>query len=353
MANTILSPYMSLPVPVVGVDPGPQFASDVNSCLTLLDSHNHSPGFGVQINPAGININADLAFNNNNLTSARSIRMQSQGAVLNLVSDLDCIYVVAADLYYNDGNGNNVRITQGGGVAGSPGSISNLTSPASASYVSANQTFVWESAALTPANMDCGSIIIREVVANAKGITLSSPTGLVADYVLTFPGSLPGSSQLLAVTSSGQISFGAPNNSIPKAALTPLGQQTSASCGLFSDTSGNLVSVTNLSVTITTTGRPVYVGLISTPGQNGPLQYPLIGVQSGSPVQAYFFIVRDGTPVSTSELFCPSGVTVPPSSVSTIDTPSASTHTYTIQVQGASPGVAVILNHCQLLAYEL
>ena len=63
---------MSLPVPAVGNESGPQYAFDLNGCFAIIDGHNHSPGSGVQINPSGILINADLPFGNNNATSLRS-----------------------------------------------------------------------------------------------------------------------------------------------------------------------------------------------------------------------------------------------------------------------------------------
>lgn len=204
MSNTISSTNMSMPVPVVAVDPGPQWATDVNSCLGILDAHNHAPGYGVQITPDGLDISSDLSFQTNNAISLKSARFSSQNAVLSGGSDLGCLYVVSADLYYNDENGNQIRITQSGGIAGSPGSISNLTSPASASYVSGSSTFVWQSAANTPANMDFGSAILRNIVANSKGLTLAPPAAMAADYTITLP-SLPASAKFMSIDNTGTI----------------------------------------------------------------------------------------------------------------------------------------------------
>lgn len=205
MANTTSSPSMLLPIPVVGVDPGPQYASDINNCLTLIDQHDHSPGYGVQITPSGLNISSDLPMGSNNLTGARSIRFTAQGGPIGAASDLGCLYEAGVDLYYNDGNGNQVRITQSGGVAGSPGSIANLTSPASASYVSANQTFVWESDASTPANLDAASLVLRNLTASSKGLTLSPPNALASDYAITLP-ALPASTLPVSISSAGIMS---------------------------------------------------------------------------------------------------------------------------------------------------
>ena len=51
MANVTLSPNMNLPVPVVGQDPGPDWANNINSSLGILDQHDHTPGKGIQIVP--------------------------------------------------------------------------------------------------------------------------------------------------------------------------------------------------------------------------------------------------------------------------------------------------------------
>lgn len=205
MANTTTSANMLLPIPVVGVDPGPQYGTDVNSCLTIIDGHNHTPGLGVAIPTDGLNINADLTFNDVNAISLRSVRFQTQGSPLSGPSDLGCLYESGVDLYYNDGSGNQVRITTGGALAGTPGSISGLAPPASASYVSLSSTFVWQSAALTPANMDFASAILRNLTASSKGLTLSPPNAMAADYTITLPALPVGQTKFVSMDTSGNM----------------------------------------------------------------------------------------------------------------------------------------------------
>lgn len=204
MSGEIVSPNMMLPVPGVGVTEGPQYASDINSCLTLIDAHNHSSGQGVQITPSGLDISSDLSFQNHNATLLRTARFSQQSGVLALASDLRCLYAVNDDLYYNDGAGNNVRITQSGAVAGTPGSIANLVSPASASYVSLDATFVWQSDANTPANMDMGGIILRNILANSKGLTITPPAAMGSDYSIILP-ALPASQKIMTLDASGNM----------------------------------------------------------------------------------------------------------------------------------------------------
>lgn len=204
MAGETISPNMGLVIPAPAVTFGPQWATDLNASLSSVDQHNHSPGQGVQVTPNGLDINTDLPFNGNNATQLKSTRFTSQLTPLSGASDLGCLYESGVDLYYNDGSGNQIRITQSGGVAGTPGSITNLTPPASATYVSATQTFVWQSAANTPANLDCESVIFRNFVASSKGLTVSAPAAMAADYNITLP-PLPVSQKFMTIDNLGTI----------------------------------------------------------------------------------------------------------------------------------------------------
>jgi hypothetical protein len=203
MANTIPSPNMILPIPVPGVDPGPDYANNLNASLLKIDLHDHTPGKGIQVPSNGIDINLDLPFNGFNATALRSARFAVQSAVLSLASDIGCAYVSGVDLYYNDINGNNIRITQSGGIAGTPGSISNLTPPASASYVSGTQTFVFQSGVNTPANLDGAALILRNLTASSPGLTLQAPT-LSSDYAITLP-ALPATTSFVTIDASGNM----------------------------------------------------------------------------------------------------------------------------------------------------
>jgi len=376
MPNFTLSPSMSLPIPVVGVAPGPEYAEDVNSALTILDGHDHSAGSGVQITPGGLDINSDLTFGNNNLTNARSLRLFPQSATLGLVTDIGCLYEVGVDLYYNDGGGTPIRITQSGGVAGSPGSIANLVPPASATYVALNSTFVWQSAANTAANMDGGSFIFRKLTSGSPGITMSAPSSLSSNYSIVLP-SLPVSTSALTIdpsgnmgtitydgigqgmTSTGANAIGssmtstganAVANSRTRATGTTVaagGVALSGSSNSFSTSSLTPSDVTNLSVTITSTGRPIQIGLICDE-TNAFCRFSIDG--GGT---ATIFIYRDSTLISSTDIL--GDISIPPSSVNMIDFPAAGTYTYKIQLGLAfQPGGAqAFLQFARLCVYEL
>ena len=278
MANITVSSNMNLPIPVTGVDPGPDYANNVNNSLNLVDAHDHSPGKGVQITPAGININVDLTMNGNNLTNSRALRLQTQGSTPSNPSDLQEMYSKGGDLYYIDGFGNNVRITQSGGIAGSPGSISGLVPPASATYVAGTSTFVFQSGTNLAANLDASSIILRNLTVGSPGLTLAPPT-LGSSYTITFP-TLPVYTPSYSVPlpmsmdSSGNITTG-PILISQMGALTsggpaaPLGSiAVSGSTGTFTSSAAGPTPVVTVQA-VFTGNRPIRILLTPEESTNG------------------------------------------------------------------------------------
>lgn len=301
---------MNLLLPVPSSEPGPTYAYDNNQAFTQIDAHTHAPGQGVPITPSGLNINSDLAFGSSNATLLRSARFAPQSGTLAGAADLGCVYVNGLDLWFNDVSGNTVRLTQSGGVAGSPGSISNLTSPASAAYVSSNQTFVWQSGANTPANMDMASVLLRNLTANSRALTLNPPASMAANYAITLP---------------------------------PLGTNTNF---LTMDTSGNMAAVTNVDgSTITNTANVLSVGVSALSGITGSQLSPTAGITgsqiatdtvSKSNLVVTGFNTGAVSPGQVGEL--PIGLSVSTTSTSYVTSTATKTATITI----ASPAVITI-----------
>lgn len=304
----VITSNMNLTLPGVGTEPGPDWASELNADLSLIDAHSHAPGYGVQITPDGININTDLSMASNNLILARSLRLDAQSMPVGEASDLGCLYESGVDLYFNDGNGNQVRITQSGGVAGTPGSISNLVSPASATYVPATPAFVWESDANTPANMDAASYIFRNLSANSFGLTLQPPNSMAANYALTLP-QLPVSQKFMTLDAAGTISapWAVDNSTIEVNSnvvrvkddgityqkLGTYNYTLSSGTGLVTINSTSYVNVTALTGSITTTNnRPIRVEMVPVNGSG-----TVSTISQGSSV-ADIALYRDGVQIS-------------------------------------------------------
>lgn len=246
---------MNLPVPVVGSESGPQYATDINSCMTVIDGHTHASGSGTQITPLGLNINTNLTLNSNFLINVAGVTLVAQGSQ----PANKTVYVSGLDLYYTDGVGNNVRITQSGGVAGSPGSISNLTAPASAAYVAGSSTFVWQSNTGIAANMDFGSAVLRNITPNSTfGITLQAPAALSSNYSVILP-ALPVSQSFMTIDNSGNmagyasISGGIVNSNIANATIT--GSKIAAATIAGSNIISNTITGTQIANNIALPGQ--------------------------------------------------------------------------------------------------
>jgi hypothetical protein len=205
---------MNLTIPVPTVTPGSQYAFDEVSCFNQIDQHNHTSGLGVQIPTAGLNINSNLPLNNYGLLNTQLVNLQAQASI----STNGSVYRKSVDLYYLDGSGNDVRITQGGSVAvsGAIGFTGLPSGTASASYNAPSQTFIFQSATNTPANIDGASIIVRPLSASPQGITISAPSPLASSYSLELAASLPAATKIVQLSSTGAITsvLGVDNSTI-------------------------------------------------------------------------------------------------------------------------------------------
>lgn len=388
MSDFSNSSNMSLPIPTVGVAPGPEWATLIDSCLTTLDGHSHVPGSGVAITPSAININADLPLSSNNLTSARSVRFVPQSLVLSAGADLGCLYEVGLDLYYNDGNGTPIRITQSGSVAGSTGTITGLPSgSASASFVAISGTYVWQSATNIAADMDFASAKLRNSSPNSTyALTLSPPAGLAANYALTLP-ALPGSTRVLSLSTSGAIVAGVTgiivaadigaqqvmnaaiqDQAVSQQKLQPRnvgtgvglgGVAVSVTSGTFTTSSTSFVTV-GVPVSIVTSGRPVTLRL-SAAGAN---LNSCVSGQALNPSPPNFVVkfinTATGTFIDESRASLRASpasgpvleLSLPPSAFSALDFCPAGTQTYDLQVRCENGGYAVTVIEVKLIAYE-
>lgn len=382
MANTTISPNMQLVIPTVSLDPGPDWANNINSSLAIIDQHNHTSGQGVQITPAGLNINSDLPFGGNNATLLRTIRFSPQTSVPGGASDIGCLSVSGVDLYYNDVNGNQIRITQSGSVSGSSGTITGLPSgTASASYNNTSGTFVFQSATNKPANLDGASLVLRNFSANSHGLTLSPPSAMASDYTITMP--FPPSSTSFTTMDSGG-NFGASvaypltnsgiaSNTILQTNLSirALGT-TTASVGQIgiagmpsldqTVSSTTPVDVAGLSITITTRGNPVMI-MIQGDESLGVASYIQFEDNNPSSVDGGNVIIVNGsTDINISNFGWGTAPEIPVlvnygCSISFLDTSVAGnpgTYTYKVQmVTQNSVTMSMTMQAAKLVVYEI
>lgn len=374
MPTTTTSTNMAMPVPVVGTDPGPQYATDLNTCLSIIDAHDHTAGNGVAITPSGLNINADLTFQTtSSITNIKKVGFTSQGSALTGTSFLS---FVGGNLYVNDSSGNQIPITSAGGVAGSPGSIGSLTSPASATYTAGSKLFTWSADSGKAAAMDNGAVTIRETnIASAKGVTIASAGSLAADYQLTLPAALPGSTQYMTSTSAGVLAFSSADaigsamtatgsNAVAATRTRTTGTTVgiggvalSASSGVFTTSSSTLTDVTNLSVTITTSGRPVILKLVA---DGSTVQFSQVYAQSVGAESPYGILafLQGATVISLNGIHAVTNagnteIYYPPNAYEYLDFPVAGTYTYKVQIKRVNSNNNIGVLYSKLVAFEL
>lgn len=396
---TLLTPNMNLPYSTINVDTGLTWEQNLNNALGVsgggIDSHNHTSGNGVAIPPEGLNINKNLNFNGYSPVNIGSAVFNQQLTL----STLNALFVgTDGNLYFNDGDGDpSIQITAGGVVNATSSGISSGT--ATASFVTS--VLVVNAASNTPANIQGGSLLIGNNVAASKFLTLAPPSAMAVNYSLTLP-NLPASTLPVTLSNAGvfstsQISTAMIANGAVTTTQIASATITSANIAITTIVASNIsdatitidklavmtvndpapiggvmfvspVSTTTAStsyVTIASSalacgGRPVKVSVQPSPVSAFPAAY--VGVlfsAAGATASAQFRFLRDGNQIG--EFRCGSDSTrnngpmlYPPGSLSMLDcTPSAGSHTYSLQMLVTDATNTAAIQNCAFVAYEI
>jgi len=288
-----LSPNMGLVIPAVGQDYGPAWANYINASLSTLDGHSHVSGSGVPITPSAISMTSDLSFNSQNATVLRSTRYVSQGSALATSSDVGCLYVVNGNLYFNYNSSTPVQITTGASVNGSAGTITGLPSgTAGASFTAISGTFVFTQSTGSGANMDSGTLIVRNPgsypVPSGNYVAIQAPASFTsAGYSITLPSGVPSvSASPLLMDTAGNVSAGTPGSYFNPAGIISAFGGTSAPTGwLICD--GSAISRTGYAALFAAIGTAYGYGDNSTtfniPDLRGQFLRGVTGASSNDP----------------------------------------------------------------------
>jgi len=177
------TPLMNLDLPVVSVTAGPLWATMLNAAQNLIDSHDHTSGKGSKVPTAGILINANLEMNSFDLTEIHALALDNLSATLG-ASLVGRLYQVNKELYYNDGNGTAVKMTNAGAVnvSGSNGIGGDYGggNPASLNFVEATSTYeFYENAS----SVNRGNILFRGL--DMSGRAAIASTALAGNLTIT------------------------------------------------------------------------------------------------------------------------------------------------------------------------
>ena len=201
-------PNMGLLGITLGTDSGLTIELDANINYGLLDGHNHTSGNGVQIPPSGLNMIADLPFQNNNAIVLRSTQFVNASMPLPVTGPMAVLngtYVAGGNLYFNDAGGNQIQITKSGLVNATSSGIANGT--ASATFAAG--VLVVDANTNTPANIQVASVLLGLNSASTNYLTLSPPASLASGlYTLTLPSNPVGNGITKFVTLDTAGNFG-------------------------------------------------------------------------------------------------------------------------------------------------
>lgn len=185
---------------------------------------------------------------------------------------------------------------------------------------------------------------------------LSSPYAMVAASVSD--GSITTSKIVAGAISTAQLADG--TVTLPKLAPRLIGASVGIGGLAITPSSGSTGNTAQLSATITTTGRPVFITLI--PDGVGNANISSYINDGGVVTSASVYILRDGTTISQSalvnigntQLGGEVNITVPPGCVSTIDaSPPSGSHVYTVTIVPVQAGSTAFISSCKLVAFEL
>lgn len=188
--------------------------------------------------------------------------------------------------------------------------------------------------------------INSSAVTTAKIADLAVTTGKLAD------GAVTDAKLSISALTTTLIADGAVTR--PKQAALTINK--SGTVTLFTTTSTSYTDVTGLSVSITSTGRPIYIGVACAHSSSACSVYG--SNSSGTNVEVTLKLFRDALSIANTygvlgQTFASnSQVRIPPSSIWYIDEPPAGTYTYKIQTAVQS-GTTAGFEQLKLIAYEL
>ncbi len=194
------------------------------------------------------------------------------------------------------------------------------------------------------------SKIADDAVTTAKILASNVTTAKIADSNVTTAKIADSNVTTAKIADSNVTTAKIADGAVTPAKRSALSYALSSSSGNYStgSTSASWVDVTNLSVSLTTTGRPVFLTLI---GESFTADFPsFIGTTVTGGQSVYFRVVRDGSPIMNGQWFNDSDF-LPCGAFSHFEVPAAGTYTYKVQLL-TNAGTTNVFN-CKLLAYEL
>lgn len=181
--------FMNLDLPIPTVTLGPAWATQLNAQIEVIDSHDHTSGKGSRIPTSGLNINADLDFNEFGALNLRIASFDAQTSTPSGSSFAQALSVFSGNLYYTNNSGVAIQLTDGGAIVSNPGSaqVFETTSINTNLTISPSDTFVYiivDTSAARTINLPAASAVSNGrifVIKDASGLSNTNNITLNAD----------------------------------------------------------------------------------------------------------------------------------------------------------------------------
>jgi len=356
---------MGITLPEVGITPGPSWATLLNAAFARVDIHDHSTGKGLLIPTAGLNLNADVPFNTYKVINAGSLNLTQQSADDGLSST---VYNKNGDLFYKNGSGAVVKITNGsglnlsatGGFGGDYGSGDEI-----AKYTTSTTLYEFNKDLTTLAKIACSDLKIANFSDNTKYIQLKALSAVAGNLYL--PSTLPADGELypmvIAGTSDGAaITYAERDFAKTSSGVASSWSTTSATDDFIDD------GTTDLSVSYKAlAGRPVVIKLFAPTSTLAYVQMQSANSAPGADYRmprATITLYRDGVAIRSfmwrQDLMDETTTMVfrqNPESIIFTDIPaSGGTFVYKIAVKVENDGTTTgyfQANNCKMMVYSI
>ncbi|NIO44978.1 MAG: hypothetical protein GTN36_05505 [Candidatus Aenigmarchaeota archaeon] len=190
--------------------------------------------------------------------------------------------------------------------------------------------------------------IADDAVTTVKILDANITTAKIADANVTTVKVLDSNITTAKIADANVTTAKIADNNVTRAKLEAVGVQNSNSSGSFSTTSTSFVDITNLSVTITTSGRPVIIGLKSFDTNESRVVCNGSTSPSGT-IQ----LLQDSTTIGTYRYGSDATEVLQPANIYHIDEPTAGTYTYKFQAKISTGGTTFSVLNYKMFAYEL
>jgi hypothetical protein len=174
-------------IPTVSSTAGPTFATQINAVLAEIRT-----SLNAKVTPAGIDVNTDLSMRSGatryGLTDIHRLSMYAQPSGLAAATYPAALWVdTSGNLYYNNTSSNQVQVTSGSSVNGTPGSITGSgygSAGVALNWNAASTIYEFFRAASTYSDVEVSGVRLNDATSHYARLIASS---MSANWTCTFP----------------------------------------------------------------------------------------------------------------------------------------------------------------------